>query len=120
MEANKFELTGKINWHEIKMTGKGQYVTRAFLVKKVKDDVYQSFPLTMFGDIAETFANTVEAKKDTVHVAGRLSISSYEKDGKTIEKVDLIATEFEKVVYSEKDKKYVVIAQQTDEVPWGN
>lgn len=122
MESNKFELTGKVNWHEIKMTGKGQFVTRAFIVKKIKDDIYHSFPVTMFADVAEKFANTIKAKEDSVHITGRLSISSYEKDGKTFERVDLIVSNFEKVIYSEKAKGYVAVeaADDTDEVPWGN
>jgi single-stranded DNA-binding protein len=120
MESNKFELTGKVNWLDVKATDKGSYITRAIISKKIKDDVYHSFVITMFGDIAAKFGDNVKAKQDTVHVTGRLSMSSYQKDGKNYDKIDLIVNEYEKVVYSESAKGYVAIDTETDEVPWGN
>ena len=123
MEHNRFELTGKITWQEIKALESGNYLTRALLCKKVKDNEYESYPLLMFGALAARFSDTVKPKETTVNVAGRLRINRYEnKDKKMVEKVELIVNEFTPVVYDEKAKSYkpVVVEEEESDLPWDN
>jgi single-stranded DNA-binding protein len=126
MEANKFELTARVNFVEIKYKESGTVFTRALLSKKGKEEgTYDTFPITLFGKSAEGFAEAIK-KGDTVNVTGRISISKYNKDGKDIERVDLVAFEFTKVKYDESAKKYVAISDDTtkavakkeEEKPW--
>ena len=126
MEANKFELTARVNFVEIKYKENGTVFTRALLSKKGKEEgTYDTFPITLFGKAAEGFAEAIK-KGDTVNVTGRISISKYKKDDKDIERVDLVAFEFTKVKYDESAKKYIaisddttkVVAKKEEEKPW--
>lgn len=126
MESNKFELTGRVNFFEISYSQNGMAVLKLLLSKRktIKDAVeYQSFNVTMFGETAEKVAEVIE-KSDMVHIAGNLSTSKYEKDGKTVEKLQLIGNELKFIEFNEKKKKYVEIKKKqkneddVDEVPW--
>lgn len=126
MESNKFELTGRVNFKDITYSQNGMAVLKLLLSKRktVKDAVeYQSFNVTMFGEAAEKIAEVIE-KSDMVHIAGNLSTSKYEKDGKTVEKLQLIGNELKFIEFDEEKKKYVEIKKKqkneedVDEVPW--
>lgn len=107
MEANKFELTARVNYVNIEYKESGTVFTRALLSKKGKEEgTYDTFPITLFGKAAEGFADAIK-KGDTVNVTGRISISKYKKDGKDIERVDLVAFEYTKVKYHEATKQYI-------------
>lgn len=126
MESNKFELTGRVNFKDITYSQNGMAVLKLLLSKRktIKDAVeYQSFNVTMFGETAEKIAEVIE-KSDMVHIAGNLSTSKYEKDGKTVEKLQLIGNELKFIEFNEEKKKYVEIKKKqkneddVDEVPW--
>lgn len=126
MEANKFELTARVNFVDIKYKESGTVFTRALLSKKGKEEgTYDTFPITLFGKAAEEFGEHVK-KGDTVNVTGRISVSKWEKEGKSTERLDLVAFEFTKVKYDEGAKKYVAVSDNTtkatskkeEEKPW--
>ena len=51
MESNKFELTGRINFIDVKCTEKGMCITKLLMSKKGKTDElkdYQSFNILFF------------------------------------------------------------------------
>ena len=107
MEANKFELTARVNYVNIEYKESGTVFTRALLSKKGKEEgTYDTFPVTLFGKAAEGFAEAIK-KGDTVNVTGRISISKYKKDGKDVERIDLVGFEYTKVKYNEATKQYV-------------
>ena len=129
MEANKFELTARVNYVNIEYKESGTVFTRALLSKKGKNEgEYDTFPITLFGKAAEGFAGDIK-KGDTVNVTGRISISKYTKDGKNVERVDLVAFEYTKVKYHEATKQYIpddgrtpaakeVVSTKGEEKPW--
>ena len=109
MEANKFELTARVNYVNIEYKESGTIITRVLLSKKGKgENEYDTYPVNFFGKTAEEFAEAIK-KGDTVNITGRISISKYTKDDKKIERLDLIGFEFIKVAYDEKEKKYVPV-----------
>lgn len=115
MEANKFELTGRVNYVNIEYKENGTVFTRALLSKKGKEEnTYDTYPIILFGKTAEGFSETIR-KGDTVNVSGRIGISKYVKDDKAIERIDLIAFDFNKVKYDEKAKAYVKVESEAKE-----
>lgn len=114
MEANKAELIGRINYKDIKETTNTKVVK--FLVsRKIRDNEYVSFPVTMFGDDGVKAYQSVE-KGDYGHFIGRLTISSFVKDDKKIDKMEFIATSGEKVEYDTDKKDYVPAKEEA--MPW--
>lgn len=108
MEVNKFELTGRITYIDIKFSNTtGKAVTRALMSKKSrKEGEYDTYAITFFGDTAEKFGETIK-KGDTVNVSGRIGVNKYEKDGKTVEKLELYGNEFALARYDEVLRDYV-------------
>jgi single-strand DNA-binding protein len=69
-------------------------VTKGYWSKKEQKTIDDFVPVTMWGKQAERFAE--HAKKGwLVSIVGRVSSSRYEKDGKMIYTLDVIAEEFE-------------------------
>lgn len=117
MKINEFELIARVNFKDLKYSQKGVAIGRLLLSKRKanNDNVeYQSFPVTLFNAEAEKLGNI--DKGDMVHVTGSLSTSKYEKDGKQIEKIELIANSVEIVDWNEEKKEYQVIDK--DEIPF--
>lgn len=113
MEANKIELTGRVNYVDIKYNKSGMAVARTAISKKGKDDDYNTYWVTLFGETAENYANTIN-KGDTANITGKLAINKYEKDGKTIERLELYGDNFVKAKYDETTHKYV----EDEKMPW--
>lgn len=116
LEQNYVEMTGRINFIEIKYSQGGTAYTRALMSKKaVKGDDYDTFPFTFFGDVAEEFADKIQ-KGDYVNIVGVINCDKYEKDGKKIERVTLVGRHFVKAEYDEDAKCYV--PAKGKKVPW--
>jgi len=117
MESNKFELTGRVNFKELTYSEKtGKAVAKILLSKRKAngDNVeYQSYNITFFGDVAEK-TSYIE-KGELVHVDGILATSRYEKDGKQIERMQLIGNSFDYIEYDEKTKAYKIIEKEIQE-----
>lgn len=112
MESNSFELIGRSNYVDIQYKETGTIVTRTLIGKKRKnEEEFDSYGITLFGDIAEEFAEKVK-KGDYVHVKGRISVNKYTKDGKTVEKLELVAYDFKKVKYDVDSKQYIVLEDE--------
>lgn len=108
MESNSFELIGRVNYVDIQFKETGTIVTRTLLGKKRKnEEVFDSFAVTIFGDLAENYAEVVK-KGDYVYIKGRISVNKYTKDGKEVEKLELVGYDFEKVTYDVDAKQYIV------------
>lgn len=113
MESNKFELTGRVNFKDLTFTQSGVAVGKILLSKRKTngDNVeYQSYNVTFFKDVAEKIANI--EKGDLIHVEGVLATSKYEKDGKQVERMQLIGNDFQFIEYDEKTKAYKVIEKE--------
>lgn len=123
MESNKFEITGKVTFVDIKYTEKGSVITRALMSKKntQKENEYDTYAFTFFGVAAEKFAEAIK-KGDFVNITGRIGINKFKsKDGKDVEKYELYGNEFVKVKYDNNAKKYVpdtLNADSDEVVPW--
>lgn len=126
MESNKFELTGRINFIDVKCTEKGMCITKLLMSKKGKSDElkdYQSFNVTFFGELAEQIGNTI-TKGDMVNLTGRIAEDKYEKDGKTISRLSLIGNTCVLAEYNKDKKQYVEAkplakdSKKDDELPW--
>lgn len=113
METNKFELVGRVNHIDYKVYENGNSTARILLSKKVGEDKYNSFNVTMFGKDAEDFADTVK-KGDYAYLTGRLYPNEYkDKEGKDRKDLQLIANSFVKVAYDTNAKSYVPIVGTT-------
>lgn len=113
MKTNEFELIARVSFVDIKYTQKGLAYTRLLLSKRKanKEDVeYQSFNVTLFGDVAEKAGNY--EKGANVHITGVLSTSKYEKDGKQVERLELIGNTIELVDWNDETKKYEVVDEE--------
>ena len=110
MEQNKFEIIGRINHIEIN-DYKNCKVAKMAVSKRIREDEYVSYWVTMFNDDAVHVYSTLK-KGDSAYFTGKLSISKFVVDEKTIEKVDLIATDFKKVKYDTDKKQYVEITAE--------
>lgn len=129
MEANKFELIGRVNHIEMKYFDNGTVLTRTLIGKKGKEEgEFDTFGVNLFGKTAEGFGNDVK-KGDYVYITGRVSVNKYtNKEGKTQERLELIGFEFKKVKFDVDAKKYVedntvdsnatVKATGGSETPW--
>ena len=116
MEANKVELIGRINYKNIEEKTNTK-VARFLVSRKFREDEYVSFPVTMFGDEAVKAYQALE-KGNYGHFIGRLTMNSYVKDEKKIDKMEFIATFGEKVEYDIKKKDYVPAKEEA--LPWRN
>lgn len=124
MNSNQFELIGRINYLDIKYNEKGSCILRILMSKKGKEEnSYNSFPITMFNKTAQDFAETIQ-KGDSARITGKLGINKYtSKEGKEIEKLELIGNSFAKVKYDETKKEYIQqdeapTTQTDEEIPW--
>lgn len=116
MESNKFELTGRVNFKDFANSKSGKAVAKILLSKRKAngDNVeFQSYNITFFGDVAEK-TKSIE-KGDLVHVEGVFSTSKFEKDGKQVERMQLLGNDFQFIEYDEKSKAYKVIEKVTDD-----
>ena len=113
MEANKVELIGRINYKNIEEKTNTK-VAKFLVSRKIRDDQYISFPVTMFGDEAVNAFQALE-KGNYGHFVGRLTMSSFVKDDKKIDRMEFIATSGEKVEYDVNKKDYVSVGET---LPW--
>ena len=113
MKANEFELIARVSFKDIKYSQKGNAVGKLLLSKRKagKDSVdYQSYNVVFFNDVAE---KTAEIEKGaTVHITGILSTSKFEKDGKQVERLELIGNTIELVDWNDETKKYEVVDEE--------
>lgn len=119
METNKFELIGRVNFIDFQVKTTGTSYARILVSRKVKEDKYESFPITLFDEKAQELADNVQ-KGDYIYATGRLSVNTFtSKDGKKVESLQLIGSDFSKVTF-DKDKKSFVKAQEeaAEEIPW--
>lgn len=120
MNSNKFELIGNANYIDIRATEKGNFIAKVLLgiyLGRDKDGngLYDSVEVTLFGDTAEKFGNSVQ-KKDSVYLEGRITVNKYKnKDGVEISKPQFIANSFTKVVFDKDRKEFVTSGE---ELPW--
>jgi len=118
LNSNYFEFTGRITFVEVKHALNGTAHTRALISKKkVNSDEYDTYAFTFFGETAEAFADDIK-KGDVCNITGYINVDSYEKDGKKIERLQLIGKQYCKAEYDESLKGYVPAAKGKD-VPWG-
>lgn len=125
MESNKFEITGKITYVDIKYKESGMIYTKVLMSKKnmSKENEYDTYSFVFFGETAEQFAEKIK-KGDYANIVGRVGVSKFTKDGKEISKYELYGNEFTKVVYDENLKRYVPATNETttqqsdEEIPW--
>lgn len=112
MESNKVELIGGVNYiAEPKSTANGGLILTVLLgKKKYNKEEYDSFRIKLFGDTAHSFADTIK-KGDRVRIIGRLSSDTYEKDGKKVTTMEVVANSFDKVEYDAKAKDYVIVGE---------
>ena len=110
MNGNTFELIGRVNYLNLKSLSSGSTLTRILLsIKRYKSDEYDTFPITFFGELAESVADKV-TKGDYIHVTGRLNIDKFKtKTGQDVESLALIANSYEKVTFDKEQKQFVVI-----------
>ena len=114
MEANKAEIIGRINYKNIEEKTNTK-VVKFLVARKVRDNEYISFPITMFGDDGVKAYQALE-KGNYGHFIGRLNMSSFIRDDKKIDKMEFIATFGEKVEYDINKKDYVSAKEET--LPW--
>ena len=119
MNSNKFELTGRLNFIEFKASESGTVIARLLLSKKVKDEVYESYAVTLFNDNA----NKCEQyeKGDYLYVTGKMQINKFtDKNGNNREEIRLIGYESAKVEYDIVSKTFVEVKGEAkqDKMPW--
>lgn len=111
MNGNYFELTGKVNYIEIKYANNGNAYTRVIIGKKKKSNAkeFESYVITFFGDNAENIVSTIK-KGDLANVSGRMQITNYQdKYGTDVEKITLIGDTFTLASYDTENKKYEAV-----------
>ena len=107
INGNTCELIGRCNYVDFKSLENGKTYTRVCLSKKAKDDNYNAFWITFFGDTSEKVAEKIQ-KGDYIHVAGKLDIDKYtSKEGKQVEAIKLIGFDAQKVSYDQNKKEFV-------------
>jgi single-stranded DNA-binding protein len=119
MNSNKFELTGRLNFIEYKALESGTVIARLLISKKVKDDVYESYAVSLFNDNAEKCSGM--EKGSYVYVTGKMQINKYtDKNGVNREEIRLIGFDVKKVKYDEATKTFVEDAGDTkaEKMPW--
>lgn len=120
MNGNKFEIIGRLNHIEWKALDSGMVICRLLLSKKVKDDVYESFPVTLFNESAQ--ACEKYEKGCYVYATGKMQINKFtDKNGNNREEIRLIAFESKMVKYDEASRGYVEIgakAPVVEKKPW--
>lgn len=123
MNSNKFELTGRLNFIEFKALESGTVIARLLLSKKVKDDVYESYAVSLFNDNANKCEQY--AKGDYLYVTGKMQINKYtDKNGTNREEIRLVGFETAKVKYDEATKTFVEDTGETKQeaekevMPW--
>lgn len=114
MEQNKVEIIGKVNYTEIKEHTNCK-VAKFSLGKRIRDDEYKSFWVTMFNDDAVKAYGLLK-KGDFAYIKGKLSISTYIANKKPIDKLEIIGFEAKKVKYDTEQRKYVEITNEEEGV----
>ena len=104
MEHNKAELIGRVNWKEAKEHTNGA-VIRFLLSKKIREGEYATFPVTMFGEDGVKAYQALD-KGDYGHFIGRLTISSFVRNEKRIDRMEFIANKGERVEYDVDNRTY--------------
>lgn len=119
MNGNIFELLGRVNYVNIKYAEKGKAITRVLIsIKRYKSEEYDTFPITFFGDLAESVGEHVKAKEDYIHVTGRINVDKYKtKDGRDVEQLSLIGNSYEKVTFDKSKKQFVAVEGQGEPAP---
>ena len=110
MEQNKFEIAGRINHTEIKDYTNCK-VAKFAVSKKIGEDKYVSYWVTMFDDKAVEAEKKIK-KGDCGYFSGKMSISTYTVNGQEVPKIDLIASEAKKVVYDTNQKQYIEVYEE--------
>ena len=114
--GNYVEMTGRVSFIEVKYTQNGKPYTRVLISKKGSaEGDYSSFAFTFFDKEAEDFAEKIQ-KGDYANVTGYMTLNKYEKDGKKIERIELVGRHFVKAEYDENAKGYVMAKGKN--VPW--
>jgi single-stranded DNA-binding protein len=119
MNSNKFELTGRLNFIEYKALETGTVIARLLISKKIKDDVYESYSVSLFNDNAEKCSGM--EKGNYIYVSGKMQINKYtDKNGTNREEIRLIGFEVKKVKYDVITKTFVEDAGETktEKMPW--
>lgn len=120
---NKVILIGRlVNDVDLKYTG-GQMAVAKFTlaVDRMKKDETDFIRVTVFGKQGEN-AEKYLAKGKKTAVEGRLQTGSYEKDGKKVYTMDVIADRVEFIEWGEKtaleDKPNDSFQQIDEDIPW--
>lgn len=120
MNGNKFELIGRMNHIEWKALDSGVVICRMLLSKKVKDDVYESFSVTLFNEPAQ--ACEKYEKGNYIYVTGKMQMNKFtDKNGNNREEIKLIGFESKAVVYDESLRGYKevgCVTPATEKKPW--
>lgn len=118
MEQNKVELIGRINWSNISYKDSGSTIVKFLVSKKIRENDYVSFPVTMFNEAGQKAFDLLQ-KGDYGHFVGKLSMSIYVVDEQKKEKMEFLAFEADKVTF-DADKKQFVLAEgkEEEELPW--
>lgn len=120
---NKVILIGRlVNDVDLKYTG-GQMAVAKFTlaVDRMKKDETDFIRVTVFGKQGENAEKYLSKGKKTA-VEGRLQSGSYEKDGKKVYTMDVIADRVEFIEWGEKtvveDKPSDSFNQIDEDIPW--
>lgn len=108
---NNFEIIGRVNFIDIKYLESGKVYTRVLISEKQKDDTFSTFPITFFNtkseNTAEKIAETCQ-KGDYIKAKGKMNVDKFtDKFGQNREQISLMGFEFNKVVWSDAEKKYI-------------
>lgn len=122
MQANNFELIGRVNWFETKVLNSGKYMTKLLISKKKNKEDFESFGVTFFDSETEKTAMNLAdniAKGDYIYCTGKLSMNKYTLAGKERTETQLVGFSWDKVTYDETKKQYVKVDEdnQVDEEP---
>ena len=119
MNGNKFELVGRMNHIEWKALDSGMVICRMLLSKKVKDDVYESFSVTLFNESAQ--ACEKYEKGNYIYVTGKMQMNKFtDKNGNNREEIRLVGFESKAVKYDEASRGYVEVnaTPTVEKKPW--
>ena len=110
---NSFELLGRINWIDFKITDSGTCFTKILLAKKKpKSEEYESFPIVFFNTKNDNTAERLAENHrvgDYIRIKGQLGISKYvpKNADKVHDKLVLTGWSFVPVVWDAEQNKYV-------------
>lgn len=119
MNGNKFEIIGRLNHIEWKYLESGMCILRLLLSKKVKDDEYESFAVTLFNDSAQACEHF--EKGNYVYATGKMQVNKFtDKNGNKREELRLVGFEAKVVKYDEASRAYVELnaTPEVEKKPW--